>query len=255
MKNLFDLSGKVAIVTGAGSGLGRRFAQVLAAAGANLALVDRNDDGLVTTEALVEGDGIEVFSAKCDVSDRESVKKTVAEIKKQFGRIDILVNNAGVATVGASHEHDDDEWDKVINVNLNGVFFMSRAVGKIMVKQKYGKIVNMGSIHSNVAMSGLPITAYCTSKGGVLMMTKALAAEWARYGITVNAIGPSYFKSAMTKGVLGSKEFQRTLENMCPMGRVGEEGELDGALLYFASDASSFTTGQLLSVDGGWTAL
>ena len=255
MKNLFDLSGKVAIVTGASSGLGRQFSKALATAGADVAILARRVEKLEETKKELEKLGSDTIAVKCDVTNNDDIKKAVAQIEKHYGHIDILVNNAGVAIIAPSHEHSDEEWKKVIDTNLNAVFYMSREVGKIMIKQKYGKIINLGSIHSRVAMPGLPITAYCASKGGVFMMTKALAVEWANYNITVNAIGPSYFPSEMTGPVIGDPEFLKGIKGLCPMGRPGKPEELDGAVVYFASDASSFTTGQLLNVDGGWTAI
>jgi len=255
MKKLFDLTGRVAIVTGASSGLGAQFAKALAGQGAKLALVARRVEKLDKTKSEVEKLGVECITVKCDVTNNEEIKDAVKKTIDYYGRIDILVNNAGVATVEPSHQHTDDSWHNVIDVNLNAVFFFAREVSKVMLKQKYGKIINLGSIHSLVTMTGLPITAYATSKGGVLMMTKALAAEWAKEGITVNAIAPSYFPSEMTAGVTASPEIMKTIETFCPMGRLGKLEELDGAVIYFASDASSFTTGQILAVDGGWTAL
>ena len=255
MKNLFDLTGKVAIVTGASSGLGRQFAKALAGAGANVAILARRVEKLEETKKLLIELGSDALAIKCDITDNADIKKAIAAIKKHYGRIDILVNNAGVATVSPSQDHSDEEWQRVIGTNLNAVFYMSREVGKIMVKQKYGKIINLGSIHSRVAMPGLPIAAYCASKGGVFMLTKELAVEWAAYNITVNAIGPSYFPSEMTGSVIDDPQFLAGIKGLCPMGRPGKPEELDGALLYFASDASTFTTGQLLNIDGGWTAI
>lgn len=255
MTNLFDLTGKNAIVTGASSGLGVQFAKALAGQGANVALVARRLDKLEETKAEVEKLGVKALSIKCDVTNVDEIKNTVSEVKASFGRIDILVNNAGVATVGPTVEHSDEEWLKVINANINGVFFFAREVGKLFVEQKYGKLINIGSIHSQVAMPGVALAAYATSKGGVLMMTKAIAAEWAPYGITVNAIGPSYFESEMTGSLLEVPDTKAFIEKLAPAGRIGKSGELDGALIYFASDASSFTTGQLLTVDGGWTTI
>jgi gluconate 5-dehydrogenase len=252
---MFDLTGKFAIVTGASSGLGVQFALALARQGASVALFARRVEKLEQVKAEVEKLGVRCLAVKCDVLNNDEIKGAVAEVKAAFGRIDILVNGAGVAAVAPAEEQSDDDWLRVINTNLNSVYFVAREVGKVMVGQKYGKIINVGSIHSSVAMPGLPISGYCTSKGGVEMLTKALANEWAKHNITVNAIGPSYFASEMTQDVLGDPNFLKVVETYCPMGRVGKPGELDGAIVYFASDASSFTTGQLLSIDGGWTAI
>ena len=151
----------------------------------------------------------------------------------------------------------DEMWRKVVGTNLDAVYYCAREVGKVMIKNGYGKIVNIGSLHSEVVMSDAcwPVAAYAAAKGGVKMLTKALASEWAKKGITVNAIGPAYFDSEMTNAILGSGAFDAVAAAYCPMGRPGKEGELDGALIYFASDASSYTTGQLLCVDGGWTTI
>ena len=255
MSNLFSLKGKAALVTGASSGLGVQFATALAREGADVALVARRIDRLNKVKSEVEKLGVKAVAFQCDVTNIEEVKKVVASVKEQFGRIDVLVNNAGVAVVAPAEQQSDEDWNKVIRVNLDSVYFVAREVGKVMVEQKYGKIINIGSIHSQVAMSPLPISAYMTSKGGVMAMSKALAVEWAKYNITVNTIGPSYFESEMTEAAISDASFEQVLQAYCPMGRVGKKGELDGALIYFASDASSFTTGQYLAVDGGWTAI
>jgi gluconate 5-dehydrogenase len=253
---MFDLTGKVALVTGASSGLGVQFAKTLARAGADLAILARRREKLEAVKQDIERQyGVKVLVEPCDVLKISDIRSSVQKVREHYKHIDILVNNAGVATSMPSHKHGDAEWQKVIDTNLSAVFYFCREVGNIMVQQKYGKIINLGSIHSRVAMPGMPLTAYAASKGGVLMLTKALAAEWAKDGITVNAIGPSYFKSEMTQAVLSNPDFLKTIEGLCPMGRAGNPGELDGALLYFASDASSFTTGQLLNIDGGWTAI
>lgn len=255
MAGLFDLTNKVAVVTGASSGLGVQFAKALARQGANVALVARRVDRLNDVRKELEDLGVKSLAVKCDVSNVDEIKSAVKEIVDYFGTIDILVNNAGVGTAEPAETQSDDTWEWVMNVNLNGVYYFAREVGKIMIEKKYGKIINIGSIHSTVAMPGLPISAYCTSKGGVEMMTKALANEWAKYNITVNAIGPAYFPSEMTGDILKDEGFAQVIKTYCPMGRPGRDGELDGAVIYFASDASSYTTGQLLSVDGGWTAI
>jgi gluconate 5-dehydrogenase len=254
--NLFDLTGKIALVTGASSGLGAQFAKTLAGQGANLAIIARRVEKLEATKKEIEEEfGVEVLALPCDVLDVGQIKETVAAIKGHFGRIDILVNNAGTARSAAAEEQSDEDWKAVIDTNLNAVYYVAREVGRVMKEQGYGKIINLGSIHSAVAMRGSGLSAYCASKGGVLMLTKELANEWARDGITVNAIGPAYFPSEMTGHVIGNEDFLKLVEISCPMGRPGRTGELDGALIYFASDASSYTTGQILWIDGGWTTI
>jgi gluconate 5-dehydrogenase len=256
MKNLFDITGKVAIVTGASSGLGQTFARALADGGAKLALMARREEKLAAfADELHRNFDAEVLTLKCDVTKDDDVRAAVADVTRRFGRIDILINNAGVATSETSVDHDPESWRRVIDTNLNATFFVSREVAKFMKKNHYGRIINLGSIHSRVAMPGLPIAAYAASKGGVMMLTKALAAEWATDGITVNAIGPSYFPSEMTGGALKDPAFAEFVKKKTPIGRIGRPEELAGAIIYFASDASSFTTGQLLNIDGGWTAV
>jgi gluconate 5-dehydrogenase len=255
-KDLFDLTGKVALVTGASSGLGVQFAKALARQGAKLAIVARRVEKLEATKKEIEGEfGTEVLALPCDVLDIAQIKETVAAIKSHYGRIDILVNNAGTARSAAAEEQSDEDWKAVIDTNLNAVYYVAREVGKVMKEQRYGKIINLGSIHSTVAMRGSGLSAYCASKGGVLMLTKDLANEWAKDGITVNALGPAYFPSEMTGHVIENEGFLKLVELSCPMGRPGRIGELDGALVYFASDASSYTTGQILWIDGGWTTI
>jgi gluconate 5-dehydrogenase len=252
---MFDLKGKIAVVTGASSGLGVQFAKALAAQGADLAILARRQERLDEVKKIIEGLGVRCLALKCDVLKNDEIKSVVAKVKEHYGRIDILVNNAGTARKNPAELQSDDDWNAVINTNLNSVYFFAREVGKVMVEQKYGKIINVGSIHSSVAMAPSPLSAYCASKGGVLMLTKALAVEWAKYNITVNAIGPAYFPSEMTEASMNNPDFSKIIKAYCPMERTGKTGELDGALIYFASDASSYTTGQLLSVDGGWTAI
>lgn len=256
MKNYFDLTGKVALITGGSSGLGVQFAKALASQGAKIALVARRLDRLENVQKNLEAEGYEVFVQRCDLTEFDSIKGMVKNVKEHFGSIDILVNNAGIAYGTPALDMPDDEWLNIMNINLNSVYFLSREVGNVMKEQgKGGRIINLGSIHSTVAMAPFSVASYATTKGGILMLTKSLAAEWAKYNITVNAIGPSYFGSEMTEKVVDTPEFKQILKAYCPMGRVGNPGELDGALIYFASDASSFTTGQLLQIDGGWTTI
>jgi len=255
MDQLFNLSGKTALVTGASSGLGVQFTLALARFGANVAVMARRMEKLNAIKGQIEGMGMRCHAVQCDVTNSAQVKNAVEEVKNTFGTIDILVNNAGVGKGIPADTQSDEDWKQTIDVNLNGVYYVAREVGKIMIEKKYGKIINIGSIHSTVAMAGSPISAYCATKGAVEMLTKELANEWAQHNITVNAIGPAYFPSEMTEDVLKNESFQQALKAYCPMGRPGRDGELDGAILYFASDASSYTTGQLLTIDGGWTAI
>ena len=255
MKNIFDLTGKVALVTGASSGLGVQFAKALANQGADIAIAARRVDRLEQVKKEIEAMGVRCIAVKCDMLVSEEITAMVKTVKEHFGRIDILVNNAGVGKGIPADTQTDAEWLSTTRVNIDAVYYVAREVGKVMIEQNYGKIINLGSIHSMVAMAGSPISAYCASKGAVLMMTKALANEWAKHNITVNAIGPAYFPSEMTKDAIAMEGFDLAIKAYCPMGRTGRDGELDGAVVYFASDASSYTTGQYLAVDGGWTAI
>lgn len=256
MKDYFDLSGRVALITGASGGLGLQFANALGHQGAKLALVARRAEKLEEVRKEFVNKGYEVFTTTCDVTDSEDVVRAVLEIENYYGKIDILINNAGLGIGEPADTMSDDVWNKMMQTNIDGVYKVSREVGKIMKKNQYGRVINLGSIHSRVAMPGSNMmTAYCTTKGAVFMMTKALANEWANDGITVNAIGPAYFESEMTKEALANEGFNTVLSTYCPMGRAGKPGELDTAILYFASEYSSYTTGQLLNIDGGWTAI
>jgi gluconate 5-dehydrogenase len=255
MSDLFDLSGKAAMVTGASSGLGVQFAKALARQGADVALLARRVERIEELKGEIEKLGVRCLALKCDVTQVDQIKAAAGKIRDFYGKIDILVNNAGVAGSSPAESQTDEQWRSIIDTNLNAVYFCAREVGKVMIEQKYGKIINVGSIHSLVAMGTSTLSGYCTSKGGVLMLTKALANEWAKYNITVNAIGPAYFASEMTQQVFANEGFLQVVRICCPMGRPGQPGELDGALVYFASDASSYTTGQLLAIDGGWTSI
>ena len=257
MKDLFSLKGKVALVTGASSGLGVQFAKALARQGADVAICARRVEKLEQVKKEVEALGVKCYAHKCDVLNTEEIRETVKAVEAYFGKIDILVNNAGVGDTAPAEDMTDEMWRKVVGTNLDAVYYCAREVGKVMIKNGYGKIVNIGSLHSEVVMSDAcwPVAAYAAAKGGVKMLTKALASEWAKKGITVNAIGPAYFDSEMTNAILGSGAAPAVAAAYCPMGRPGNGGGLEGGLIYFASDASSYTTGQLLCVDGGWTTI
>ena len=254
MKDLFSLKGKVALVTGASSGLGVQFAKALARQGADVAICARRVEKLEQVKKEVEALGVKCYAHKCDVLNTEEIRETVKAVESYFGKIDILVNNAGVGDTAPAEDMTDEMWRKVVGTNLDAVYYCAREVGKVMIKNGYGNIVSMHSVGVLPAGCGRG-AALAAAKGGVKMLTKALASEWAKKGITVNAIGPAYFDSEMTNAILGSGAFDAVAAAYCPMGRPGKEGELDGALIYFASDASSYTTGQLLCVDGGWTTI
>lgn len=251
MKNYFDLTGKYALVVGASSGLGAQFARALAEQGASVAVAARRVNRLELLKDEIAGKGGRAFAVACDVSSEESIKKCVDEVYKEFGRIDILVNNAGIQTSANVLDFPTEDWDRTFSINLRGMFIMSREVGKIMSRQNYGKIINTASIAGYGG--GLNLIAYHSSKAGVVNFTRSLAADLAQYNVTVNAIGPGVFDSELTHDILESDMVKQTLARV-PLKRHGKEGELNGALLYFASDASSYCTGQTLYVDGGYTS-
>jgi gluconate 5-dehydrogenase len=255
MKNYFDLKGRVALVTGASSGLGIQFAKALANQGADIAICARRVERLESVKAEIEAMGVKCYMHRCDVTKTEDIIATVTDTIAHFGKIDILVNNAGLGLVAPATEMAEADWRKMMDTNVNSLFLFAREVAKYMIPAGYGRIINIGSIHSTVSMNGSPLAAYATTKGAVLMMTKTLACEWAKTGVTVNAIGPGYFASEMTQAGIDTPEFAMAMGVYCPMGRTGAPGELDTALLYFASDCSTYTTGQLLQVDGGWNTI
>lgn len=252
---LKGLKDKVAVVTGASSGLGVQFAKALAGYEVKLALIARREEKLKKVKDEVEKKGTKAKYYTLDITDAKGVNETVDEIINDFGRIDILVNNAGMATVEPMEEHSLDEWRQVVDTNLTGVFLLTKYVGKEMVKQKYGRIINISSMYGAIGNTYMPASSYHATKGAVNTFTRAVSAEWAPYNITVNAIAPGFFLTEMTEEVSQDPEFERFINNMCPKQRMGEPGELDGALLLFASDLSSYITGQVLYVDGGWTSV
>lgn len=248
----FDVRRKVAIVTGASSGLGVQFARALGRNGASVALAARREERLKQVKRELEDQGAHCHHYPTDVTDEDQVSETVKRVLDDFGRIDILVNNAGVATMEPTEKHSLSSWNSVISTNLTGVFLFTRHVGPAMIEQGYGKIINISSMYGALGNMYMPSSSYHASKGAVNTFTRAVAAEWAMHNITVNAIAPGFFTSEMTGELLDLPEFERFLQHHCPMKRIGREGELDGALLLLASDASSYITGQVLYVDGGW---
>lgn len=252
---MFDLTGKVALVTGASSGLGVQYALALAGQGADIVLLARRIEKLEEVKKQIEALGKRCLAVKCDVTHETEIISSMETIVATCGKVDILVNNAGTSAISPAENMSETDWDKVLDVNLKGVFLMAKHVGKQMIKQKYGKIINISSMYGVVANSMFPVVNYHASKHGVVGLTKALANEWAKYNITVNAIGPGFFESEMTAGAINTPEFKQYVDVSCPMKRIGNPGELNGALVYLACDASSYTTGQIIVVDGGWTSI
>ncbi|QPA31863.1 SDR family oxidoreductase [Thermaerobacillus caldiproteolyticus] len=248
---LFKLTGKTAIVTGGGRGLGEQIAIGLAEAGANVVVCSRKVEACEEVKEKLEQLGVRSLALKCDVTNPDDVEAVVQTTVREFGQIDILVNNSG-ATWGATVEEMPLEaWKKVINVNVTGTFLMSQAVGKVMMKQRCGKIINIASVAglggTNPAV--MNTIAYNTSKGAVITFTKDLAVKWGEYGIYVNAIAPGFFPTKMSKVVI-ERGSEQILANT-PLKRFGSENDLKGAVLFLASSASDFVTGSLLVVDGG----
>ena len=252
MKNYMDLTGKVAIVTGASSGLGYEYCKALAENGAKVAAFARRLPKLEGLKEEIEAAGGVCLPVQCDVGVEEQVIAGVQKVVDEFGRIDILVNNAGMMAYCPTVDLPLDQWQRVVDVSLTGYFLMCRECGKHMIAQKYGKIINTGSMFGHICSNGDPILAYNATKGAVPNFTRSLAQEWAPYGITVNAVAPGEFPTEM---MVFTDEALATLKGRCPMKRPGRIEELCGQVLLFASDASSYTTGQTVIVDGGWTCV
>ncbi|MDH5782367.1 MAG: glucose 1-dehydrogenase [Candidatus Bathyarchaeota archaeon] len=251
----FAIKGQTAIVTGASSGLGVTFVETLAERGVNLVIAARRYEKLVkVAEDLSSKYDIEVIPIKTDVSQEEQVINMVKTAIEKFGSLEILVNNAGIASLSPSVDMSLEEWKKVIDVNLTGVFLCARTVAREMIKKKYGKIVNIASIYGAVG-DIFPAAPYYASKGAVINLTRAMAIEWAPYKINVNAIAPGFFPSEMTASIFQDEKAMKHILSRTPLGRTGEPLDLKAALIYLASPASNYVTGQTIFVDGGWTAL
>lgn len=248
---LFDLSGRVALVTGASKGLGQAMAMALAKGGADLALFARDVDGLKAVKAAVEETGRRAEFFAVDVLDKACIDRGVEHTLSTLGHIDILVNNAGVNVRKPVLELATDEWDLVLSTNLKGYLLMAQAVVPHMISRGRGKVINMASILGTVALPSQ--VAYASSKGGVIQMTKVMALEWALQGIQVNAIGPTYFETPLVAQLRNDPERFQFIVDRTPMGRWGQPDELAGVVIFLASKASDFITGQTIYIDGGWT--
>ena len=249
----FSLKGKIALVTGSSQGIGYSLAKGLAEAGATVVINGRNEEKLKAAAETLKAAGLSVHARAFDVSDSKIGADGVDAIEREIGPIDILVNNAGMTRRAPTEEMPDEIWHEIIRTNLDGVFFMSRAVGRHMIPRKRGSIINICSVMSEL---GRPtIVPYTASKGGVKMMTKGLAADWGKHGIRVNGIGPGYFTTPLNKALIDDEKFSAWVASRTPLARWGDTEELVGAAIYLASDAASFVTGHVLFVDGGLTAV
>ncbi|WP_432201760.1 2-dehydro-3-deoxy-D-gluconate 5-dehydrogenase KduD [Erythrobacter sp. W53] len=248
--NLFDLSGKVAVVTGANTGIGQGIALALAQAGADIALVARSDAS--ETVGLIEGTGRRALVITADLASTEPCERIVAETVSGLGRLDILVNNAGIIRRNDATEFTEDDWDAVLDTNLKVLFFLSQAAGKHMIAHGGGSIINIASMLT--FQGGIRVASYTASKSGVGGLTKLLANEWAGQNITVNAIAPGYIATNNTAALQADETRNRQIMERIPAGRWGEPSDLGGAAVFLASDAARYVQGHILAVDGGWLA-
>lgn len=254
MKDIFDLTGRVAVITGASSGLGVEFAKALSLRGANIALLARREEKLKQVQKLIEKNGVKAISVKCDVTAEDQIANAVNTVIQEFGKIDILINNAGYCFVKPTVEMTKEDWGSVVDVNLDGVFFVTKHVAPHMIKQNYGRIINIGSMFGLRANTTGAIPHYYASKGAIPQLTRGWAQEYGQNGITVNAIAPGMFPTEIMVDE-GTEEFKAYLKMLCPVGRMGSLEELDGLIVYLSSDNASYITGQTIAVDGGKTAI
>lgn len=252
---MFNLKGRVAVITGASSGLGKQMAKGFARQGADLVIMARRIEKLEELKQELESKDIKVLPIKCDVTNSEDIKNAAEIAKKEFGKVDILVNCAGSSRDKGVLEMSDEEWNFTIETDLSSVFKVTREFANIMKENNYGRIINIASMYGLVGNSEIPTIAYHASKGGVVNFTRAAAAELAKYNITVNAICPGYFYTELTKEVLDTDKFKEFAKNHVPMKRYGNEGELNAGAIFLASDEASYVTGVILTIDGGYTAV
>ena len=248
----FDLSGKVAVVTGAGRGMGRYMALDLARYGADVVLCSRTLSELEQVRGEVEALGRKALVVPTDVGRSAEIERMTEMAVERFGRIDILVNNAGMNIPQWAEEVTEEAWDRIMNVNVKGVFFCAQAVGKVMIRQKKGKIINISSQSGTIGL--IKRSAYCSSKGAVNQLTRVLALEWGKHNICVNALAPTFVETPMTRPMLEEKSFRDYVMGNIVLGRLCKPEDLTGGLIFLASAASDMVTGHILHIDGGWTA-
>ncbi len=248
-EGLFDLTGRVAIVTGASRGLGQYFGRALTRAGADLVITSRTIGSLAEFQREIEALGRRALPLELDVRDHGSIQRMVEAAHAYYGRIDILVNNAGCNVRKPAVDVTWDEWNLVLDTNLRGAFFVAQSVAKRMIPRRYGRIINIGSVTAVFGYAGM--VPYCASRGGVKQLTMSLADDWGVHGITVNCLAPGWFKTAQNAILYENKEWVEYITDRIPLKRPGQPTDLDGAIVFLASDASEYITGQTLLVDGG----
>ena len=252
---MFNLKNRVAVITGASSGLGAQMAKAFAEQGADLVIMARRMDRLEKEKEKLEKYGVRVLPLACDVTDTENINRCKAEAERVFGKVDILVNCAGASKDKGVIDMSDEEWDFTIATDLTSVFKVTRAFAEIMKKNNYGRIINIASMYGLVGNTAINTVAYHSSKGGVVNFTRAVSAELAPFGITCNCICPGYFETELTRDVLNTAFFQDFAKSHVPMKRYGKEGELNAGAIFLASDEASYVTGAILTIDGGYTAV
>jgi len=252
---MFNLKGRVAVITGASSGLGKQMSKAFAGQGADLVLMARRVERLEELKNELEQLGVRVLPVKCDVTNVEDIKNAANLAEATFGKVDILINCAGSAKNAGVLDMTDEEWDFTIKTDMDSVFYVTREFGKIMKKNHYGRIINIASMYGLVGNMAMGTIAYHTSKGGVVNFTRAAASELAKDGITVNAICPGYFDTELTHDTLITPEFTQYMQSTVPIGRYGRDGELNAGALFLASDEASYVTGVILPIDGGYTCV
>ena len=249
MSDLFDLSGQVAIVTGTSRGLGQYFARALARAGADLVLTSRKRETLASFEAEIQSLGRKTVALELDVRDQKSIERMAVGAQDAFGRIDILVNNAGCNVRKPALDITWDDWNLVLDTNLRGSFFVAQAIARHMIARKYGRIINIGSVTSVAGYAGL--APYGASRGGIRQLTMSLADDWGKHGVTVNCLAPGWFRTEQNKVLYEDTEWVEYVCERIPLKRPGQPNDLDGAIVFLASESSRYVTGQTILVDGG----
>jgi gluconate 5-dehydrogenase len=255
--NIFDLTGRVALVTGCSTGLGVQMAMALARQGASIVALARRQELIdQVAKEIHEQYGVDTLAVRCDITDTKMVEDAVDKVLEHFGKIDILINNAGTGAVAPAEDITDEQFSNELNIDLFGTFKVARAVAKkAMIPAGFGRIINIASMYGLVGNKIAPSSPYHAAKGGVVNLTRALACEWGKHGITVNSICPGYFYTDLTRDTLNSEFFQNNAKTMIPEERYGEEGELNAAAIFLASNEASYVTGVILPVDGGYTCV